>query len=72
MVHIVVDDGQAKLISESSENIEIRDRNGRHLGYVAHGFTDKDVALAKQRRASGEPRFTTKQVFDHLDSLEPR
>jgi hypothetical protein len=72
MVHIVVDDGQAKLISESSESIEIRDRNGKHLGYVAHGFTDEDIALAKQRMASDEPRYTTKQVLDHLDLLEPR
>ncbi len=70
MPHIVVDDEQAKLISESRESIEIRDRTGKHLGYVAHGFTDADIAIAKRRMASSEPRYTTAEVLDHLRSLE--
>jgi len=69
MLHIVVDDQQAKLISEATESVEIRDPRGKHLGYVAHGFTDEDIAIARQRIASGEPRSTTKEVLDHLRSL---
>jgi hypothetical protein len=70
MHHIVVDDQQAKLISEATESVEIRDPRGRHLGYVAHGFTDEDIAIAKERMASDEPRYTTQEVLDHLQSLE--
>jgi hypothetical protein len=70
MHHIVVDDQQAKLISDTTESVEIRDARGRHLGYVARGFTDEDIAIAKARLASDEPRFTTQQVLDHLQSLE--
>ncbi|MEX2142832.1 MAG: hypothetical protein WD894_26485 [Pirellulales bacterium] len=70
MPHIVVDDQQARLITESSSNLEIRDQHGRRLGYVAHGFSDQDIALAKTRLASDEPRLTTQQVLDHLRSLE--
>ena len=70
MPHIVVDDDQAKMISQSTESIEIRDRSGKHLGYVAHGFTEEDIAIAKQRMASDEPRYPTEQVLDHLRSLE--
>jgi hypothetical protein len=70
MHHIVVDDQQAKLISESTDSVEIRDPQGRHLGYVAHGFTDEDIAVAKERRESDEPRYTTRQVLEHLQSLE--
>jgi len=70
--HIVVDDVQAKIISESAGNIEIRDRNGKHLGYVAHDFTDEDIAIAKQRMVSAELRYTTRQVLDHLESLEKK
>jgi len=70
MPHIVVDDEQAKIIVESAGNIEIRDRSGKPLGYVAHGFTDEDIAIAKQRRASDQPRYTTGQVLDHIESLE--
>jgi hypothetical protein len=47
MQHIIVDDQQAKIISEATELVEIRDPRGRHLGYVAHGFTDEDLAIAK-------------------------
>lgn len=66
MHHIIVDDQQAKLISESTESVEIRDPRGRHLGYVAHGFTDEDIAIAKDRLASAEPRYTTQEVLKPL------
>ena len=70
MRHIVVDDEQAQIISEATDGIEVRDRQGNHLGYVAHGFTDEDIAAAKQRLASDERRYTTQEVMDHLNSLE--
>jgi len=70
MHHIVVDDQQAKLISEATESVEIRDLRGRHLGYVAHGFTDEDIAIAKDRLASHERRYTTQDVLEHLQSVE--
>ena len=70
MRHIVVDDKQAQIISEAADGVEIRDRQGKHLGYVAHGFTDEDIAVANQRLASDERRYTTQEVMDHLDSLE--
>lgn len=70
MSHIIVDDEQAKLIREAAENVEIRDRNGKHLGYVTNGWTEEDIAIAKERLASDEPRYTTREVLDHLESLE--
>jgi hypothetical protein len=70
MQHIVVDDQQAKLISEATESVEIRDSRGRHLGYVAHGFSDEDIAVAKQRSSSEEPRYKTQDVLDQLRSLD--
>ena len=72
MLHITVDDEQARLISETAGSIEIRDRNGMHLGYVAHGFSEEDLSIARQRAASIQPCFTTQQVVDYLGSLEPR
>ena len=70
MPHIIVDDEQARIISETGDAVEIRDQSGRHLGYVAHGFTDEDIAIAKQRMESDEPRYSTQQVLDHIQSLE--
>ncbi len=69
MTHITVDATQAELILNSGESIEIRDENGRHLGFVAHGFSDADVATAAERAASDEPRYTTEEVRAHLKSL---
>ena len=70
MQHLIVSDEQARIISQSSEGIEIRDRNGKCLGYVAHGFSDEDITIAKDRMASDEPRHTTREVLNHLRSLE--
>jgi hypothetical protein len=70
MPHIVVDNQQAKLISEATGDIEIRDPQGRHLGYVAHGFSDEDIAIARRRLESDLPRYSTREVLDHLRSLE--
>jgi len=72
MPHIIVDDEQARTIVEATESIEIRDRFGRRLGYVAQGFTDEDIAIARQRLDSDEPRYTTGEVIDHLKSLESK
>jgi hypothetical protein len=69
---MVVDDQQAELIAEATEFLEIRDPRGKHLGYVAHGFADEDIAIARQRLASDAPRYPTQQVLDHLRSLESR
>jgi hypothetical protein len=69
MTHIIVDDQQAQLITQSSEFIEIRDRAGQHLGYIAHSFSAEDIALAGQRAGSSEPRYTTPQVLTHLETL---
>lgn len=70
MPHITVDDEQARIIAEAPEHIEIRDRSGRYLGHITHDFTEEEIAIAKQRLASDEPRYTTKQVLEHLQSLE--
>jgi hypothetical protein len=72
MSHIVVDEQQAKLISEATGYVEIRDPQGRHIGYAAQGFTEEDIAIAKQRMASDEDCHTTQEVLDHLRSLESR
>jgi hypothetical protein len=72
MIHIIVDDDQAKLIAECVENIAILDRSGRHLGFVAHDFSDEDIAIAKQRQNSSERRYTTQEVMDYLNSLDQK
>jgi hypothetical protein len=72
MPHIVINEEQARIIAGATEGVEIRDPQGRHMGYVAHGFTEDDIAIARQRCTSDEPRYTTPEVMDHLKSLEDK
>ncbi len=69
MQYIVVDARQAKLISEARESVGIRDLHGRLLGYVERAFTQSELALAKQRMVSDQPRYTTEQVLDYVRSM---
>jgi hypothetical protein len=70
MAHITIDDQQARIVLESTDQIEVRDRRGNRLGYVARSFSAEEIAEAQQRLASGGPWYTTQQVLDHLRSLE--
>ena len=72
VTHVMLDDEQARIVLQSSETVELRDRHGRHLGYVAHGFSEEDFAAARRRRESTEPRYSTQEVLDHLRSLETK
>lgn len=70
MPHIILDDEQVRIMAESGEPIELRDRAGKLLGTVWPTVTAEDIAIAKQRLRSDEARYTTREVLDHLKSLE--
>lgn len=46
MAHIIVSDEQAAIIASSTEDIEIRDRHGKHLGYVAYEAPREAISSA--------------------------
>lgn len=50
----------------------MNDRSGKHLEDVVHGFTDEDMAISKERMASDEPRYTTQEVVDHIQSWDQK
>ena len=72
MTHVMLDDEQARIVVQSTDIVELRDRHGMHLGYVAHGFSEADYVAAKKRRDSAEPRYSTQEVLNHLRSLEEK
>ncbi len=69
MPHIIISEEQAKIIAESQGQVEVRDENGKHLGYLVQTFTDEEIAIAQKRCTSEEARFTTSEVLEHLESL---
>jgi hypothetical protein len=58
------------VVSQAEGDIEVRDRNGRHLGYIAHGFTDDDIRIARERADSKAPRLSTEDVLHRLTPRE--
>ena len=66
MTYIVLDESQVRILSQSKGEVEVRDPQGKHLGYIAHGFTDADMRLARERATSNAPRLTTAEVLARL------
>ncbi|MEX2092514.1 MAG: hypothetical protein WD971_07540 [Pirellulales bacterium] len=70
MIKIVLNDEQAKTVEEATGAIELRDPQGRLVGYVSRSPSSQEIADAKRRLASAGPWYTTQQVLSHLQSLE--
>lgn len=70
MIKIVMTEDQARAIAEAKDVVEIVDASGKRLGFFARPLTEDDIAIARRRAASDEPRRTTEQVLDRLKSLE--
>lgn len=78
MEHIVLDDAQLELVIHAHDRLQVRDRAGNVVGYLTPILSpqpniDKEVIAEAQRRAASDgPWFSTKQVVEHLRSLEQR
>jgi hypothetical protein len=66
MSYIVLDEAQARVIAQAKGHVEVRDRNGKHLGYVTHGFTNEDIRIARERADSKAPRLSTADALRRL------
>ncbi|MBV9126023.1 MAG: hypothetical protein JO112_21940 [Planctomycetes bacterium] len=72
MIQIVLNDEQAKTVASSLKPVQVRDGKGNVLGYIAPLWTEEDIAEARRRLASDQPRYTTAQVLEYLRSLEKK
>jgi hypothetical protein len=70
MPQIILDDEQAKLFACALKPVELRDRQSNLLGVIPPVWTEEDVAAARKRLASDEPRYATAEVLEHLRSLD--
>lgn len=70
MPEIVVDERQARIISEATSPVEIRDPQGRLLATIEPLFTAAEIAEARQRLHSNSPVFSSEEVRTHLRELE--
>ncbi len=75
MPEIVVTDEQAKLISEASLPVEVRDAAGRILGIISratHGHDSGEIEEMKRRMQNPHHSYSTEEVLSHLRSLEAK
>ena len=63
-------DEQAKQLTAELKPLEVCDSQGNVLGTFTPLWTEADVADAKRRLASDEPRYPFAHVMEHLRSLE--
>ena len=69
MTQIVLPREQADIVARAIEPIQVCDPNGELIGYIDPVWTREDIDEAKRRIASNQPRYTTAQVMEHLQSL---
>jgi hypothetical protein len=62
---------QAQVVAQAQQSVQVCDSNGNVLGHIEPiGFTQEEIAEAKRRLASDQPRYTSQQVLAHLRALE--
>ena len=74
MPHIVVDRDEAEMIAKAGRTVQVRDPNGRLVGFITPAPPAEELAAARARLAEGPqgPTYTTDEVLAHLRSLETR
>jgi hypothetical protein len=70
MTQLVLTTEQAQVLTQALEPVQVCDPQGRVLRVIPPIWTEEDIAEAKRRLASDEPRYTTAQVLDYLRSLD--
>ena len=70
MTDLILTEEQTRLVTEAPGTLRVRDHRGNVLGTLAPTWTEEDIADARRRLASAEPRYTTAQVLEYLRSLE--
>lgn len=70
MIRIVVNDEQAKAITERRESVEIVDASGKRVGYLPPPSVEDEIRIAKERLASNQERVPSSVVLERLRALE--
>jgi hypothetical protein len=69
MSHITLSEQQSQVIEQAQDMVEIRDHRGNVVVRVDPQFTEADLAEAKRRLASNQPRYPASQVEARLKAL---
>jgi hypothetical protein len=70
MTPLVLTDEQTKVATSTLRPWQVHDNHGNLVGTFSPICTEADIAEAKSRLASSEPRYTTAQVVEYLKTLK--
>ena len=70
MAELVLSDEQARIVSQSTKPISVRDGQGRVLGQLEPELTPQMIAELKRRLASPGPWYSSEQVESRLKALQ--
>ncbi len=71
MIQLVLTEEQQRLISESTEPVEIVGPSGRVLATVLHGYTESELREVAEEARSFTPVGTLRELLDRLKSSQP-
>ena len=72
MPQIVLSEDQARVIVSALEPVQVCGPDGKVLGSISPFWTAEDIAEARRRLASDQPRYTTAQVLEYLRTLDSK
>lgn len=66
---VLVSDDLCRAIAESNGHVRFVNEKGEVLGRFEPELSDEEMAEIRRRLASNEPRHTTREVLERLQSL---
>jgi hypothetical protein len=72
MTQIVLNHEQSQIVAKSLVPVQLCSPSGEVLGIIEPAVTDAEIAEARRRLASDQPRYRTAEVLEYLESLDKR
>jgi hypothetical protein len=72
MSQLILSQEQSQIVAKSLVPVQVCSPSGEVLGVIEPAVTEEDVAEARKRLASDQPRYRTAEVLEYLESLDKR
>lgn len=72
MTQIVLNHEQSQIVAKSVVPVQVCSASGEVLGTIERAVTVAEIAEARRRLDSDQPRYRTAEVLDYLESLDKR
>ena len=70
MTQLFLTEEQARIVAQAPGAVEVRDPKGNVVGRLTPPYSAADIAEAKRRLATDQPRYPAEQVHARLEALQ--